>query len=130
MGFQDAVSNCLRNYASFSGRASRSEFWFFFLFSILIQIVISVLGVVLPDVLVGLLGIAVSLALLLPSLAVTVRRLHDVGRSGWWMLIALVPLLGIVLLLVWYCTRGEPQPNRFGPNPLAASVLGTMQPAG
>ena len=117
MGFGDAVRSCLRNYVGFSGRARRSEFWFFVLFSMLVQVVFAVVDLVLLGVGDGAFGAIASLALLLPSLAVGVRRLHDVGRSGWWMLIILVPLIGVILLLIWNLSRGEDGPNRFGPNP-------------
>ena len=88
MNFGQAISTCFSNYATFSGRASRPEFWWFFLFQILVSIAASMLG----DVVAGL----VSLAVLLPALAVGARRLHDIGKSGWWQLIMLT---GIGLLV-------------------------------
>lgn len=118
MSFQDAVRNCLRNYATFAGRARRSEFWWFFLFTLLAQCVAAILNQALfwaaPQ---GPIGAILSLLLLLPNLAVGARRLHDTGRSGWWLLIWLVPLIGFILLLVWFCSRGEEGANRFGPDP-------------
>lgn len=117
MGFTDAVRHCLQNYAGFSGRARRSEFWFFVLFSMIVNIVLALLDAALfgdADAVLSLVG---SLALLLPSLAVGARRLHDVGRSGWWMLIVLVPLVGVIILLIWNVNRGEEGANRFGPDP-------------
>ena len=116
MGFTDAISKCLANYATFSGRARRSEFWFFWLFNILVQIVANVVdSAILGGA--GVLSAIASLALLLPGLAVSARRLHDGGRSGWWLLIGLVPLVGVILLIIWYVGRGEDGPNRFGPDP-------------
>ena len=93
MNFGQAISTCFAKYATFSGRASRAEFWWFFLFQILVSIVASMLG----DVVAGL----VSLALLLPALAVGARRLHDIGKSGWWQLIMLT-VIGLLLLIYWW----------------------------
>ena len=93
MNFGQAISTCFAKYATFSGRASRPEFWWFFLFQILVSVVASMLG----DVVAGL----VSLALLLPALAVGARRLHDIGKSGWWQLIMLT-VIGLLLLIYWW----------------------------
>jgi uncharacterized membrane protein YhaH (DUF805 family) len=117
MGFVEASRSGLRNYATFSGRAPRSEYWWFYLFYLLVSLVAAMLDGMTGGV--GLLNAAVALGLLLPVLAVSVRRLHDVDRSGWWYLIILIPLIGIIVLLVWFVTRGTSGPNRFGPDPLA-----------
>lgn len=93
MNFGQAISVCLSNYATFTGRASRPEFWWFFLFQILISIAASMLG----DVVAGL----VSLGLLLPALAVGTRRLHDIGKTGWWQLIMLTGI-GLLVLIYWW----------------------------
>ena len=93
MNFGQAISTCFAKYATFSGRASRPEFWWIFLFQILVSIAASMLG----DVVAGL----VSLTLLLPALAVGARRLHDIGKSGWWQLIMLT-LIGLLLLIYWW----------------------------
>ena len=93
MNFGQAISVCLSKYATFTGRATRSEFWWFFLFQILISIAAGMLG----DVVGGL----VSLALLLPALAVGTRRLHDIGKSGWWQLIMLT-VIGLLVLIYWW----------------------------
>lgn len=119
MGFTDAVGRCLGNYATFAGRARRSEFWYFWLFNLLVQIVASGMDNMLLGG-AGVLSAVASLALLLPGLAVSARRLHDGGRSGWWLLIGLVPLVGVILLIIWYVGRGEDGPNRFGADPRAA----------
>jgi uncharacterized membrane protein YhaH (DUF805 family) len=119
MNFPDAVRRGLGNYATFTGRARRSEFWFFWLFNLAAHVVAGLLD----EALLGgasVLNAIVSLGLLLPNLAVSVRRLHDVGRSGWWLLIGFVPLVGIVVLLIWYVSHGEDGPNRFGPDPRPA----------
>lgn len=112
-GFFDWVKKGLSNYANFKGRARRKEYWYFYLGSMiatLIGLLIdSMLGFETP-VLYGLMG----LALFLPSLSVGVRRLHDINKSGWWMLIALIPIIGGILVLVWYCTDTKPNVNQWG----------------
>lgn len=93
MNFGQAISSCLRNYATFSGRASRSEFWWFSLFQLLIMAAMSMIS----EKLTGL----VNLALLLPSLAVGARRLHDIGKSGWWQLL-MISGIGLLVLIYWW----------------------------
>ena len=115
MNFPEAVAAGFRNYVNFSGRASRSEYWYWTLFYILVAVATALIDAALNT---SLLNPIASLALFLPSLSVAVRRLHDVDRSGWWFLLILIPLIGAIILLVWYCTRGTPGPNRFGPDPL------------
>jgi uncharacterized membrane protein YhaH (DUF805 family) len=115
MGFVDAIKSGFSNYVNFSGRASRSEYWFWILFYIIVLVVASVLDGVLGT---GLFAPIASLGLFLPGLAVSVRRLHDLDKSGWFILIGLIPLVGFIILIVWYCTKGTPGPNRFGPDPL------------
>jgi uncharacterized membrane protein YhaH (DUF805 family) len=115
--------HALRNYATFRGRARRAEFWMFALVSWLIMIPLAIIGAILHGengaiTLVDL----YSLAVFLPSLALIVRRLHDVGRSGWWLFIALVPFIGAIILLVFYCTDSQPGPNAYGPNPKEANA--------
>jgi uncharacterized membrane protein YhaH (DUF805 family) len=119
MNFQQAIASCFRNYVTFSGRAPRSEFWFWVLFVILVAIALGILDRALfPDNDVSPLATIWNLAVFLPGLAVAVRRLHDTDHSGWWILIWFT-LIGIIVLLVWYCTKGTPGKNRFGPDPLA-----------
>jgi uncharacterized membrane protein YhaH (DUF805 family) len=105
----------IKNYVGFEGRARRKEYWMFFLISFIINIVLLILENVgnLPSVLSGL----YSLAILLPSLAVTVRRLHDTGRSAWWLLIGLIPLIGAIILIVFTCQDSQESDNQYGPNP-------------
>jgi uncharacterized membrane protein YhaH (DUF805 family) len=112
----------LKNYAGFSGRARRTEYWMFFLFNLIITIVLDVIGRVIE--LGTLLGGIYGLAVLIPGLAVGVRRLHDTGRSGWWLLIGLVPVVGTIVLIVFLATEGEPGNNAHGPNPKLAPALG------
>ncbi|MDP2257290.1 MAG: DUF805 domain-containing protein [Polaromonas sp.] len=93
MNFSQAISSCLRNYATFSGRAPRSEFWWFFLFQLLVSVAATLLS--------EKFGSLVNLALLLPALAVGARRLHDIGKSGWWQLLMLTGI-GLLLLIYWW----------------------------
>ena len=102
MDFVQAIKSCLGQYATFSGRAKRSEFWWFFLFQVLVMVATSMLGDVIN-------GIA-SLALLLPALAVGARRLHDIGRTGWWQLLLLTGI-GFLVLLYWWVQPSEGAAN-------------------
>ncbi|GMQ91928.1 MAG: hypothetical protein BMS9Abin11_1243 [Gammaproteobacteria bacterium] len=107
----------LKKYAVFDGRAQRTEYWMFFLFNIIISIILTVIenAIGLPLVLSGL----YFLAILLPSIGVAIRRLHDTGRSGWWLLIALIPFVGIVLL-IFMVLDSQSGDNEYGPNPKSA----------
>lgn len=111
----------LSQYADFAGRARRKEFWMFVLFNTLIGIALSIIdsaiGTPGASSGTGLLGGIYSLALLIPGLAVSVRRLHDIGRSGWWLLLNLIPIIGWIVVLVWDCTDSETGSNQYGPNP-------------
>jgi uncharacterized membrane protein YhaH (DUF805 family) len=120
--FTGAVAICLRRYASFAGRAPRSEYWWFALFTILASVVADILDSLFFGARVGLFSDLTWLAVLLPSIAVQVRRLHDIDRTGWWWWIVLVPLLGWILLLVWDCTPGTEGPNRYGDDPLGPDI--------
>jgi len=102
------------NYANFSGRARRSEYWYFTLFNVLAIILLALLGLVTGIFFVFYL--VYIIAMIIPSLAVSVRRLHDTGKSGWFILLGLVPLGGLVLL-VFYCIEGDRGPNEYGPDP-------------
>jgi len=121
MDFMTAVRTCFAKYVGFSGRARRSELWYFVLFTFLVGIVTSILDAVLgtgyDDTTGGLVNTLGSLVLFLPSLAVGVRRLHDTDRSGWWILIGIIPIVGWILLIVWYCTDTKPGDNQYGPDP-------------
>ena len=109
MNFIEAVKTCLRNYAEFRGRATRPEFWWFMLFCALAT---TVVGILFGERASG----AATLLLLLPALAVTARRLHDVGRSGWWQLLILPIFMGIglLVLLYWWVQPSQLEQNRFG----------------
>ena len=108
----------LKKYAVFSGRARRKEYWYFALFNIIISIVLVVIEFIIIGS--GLLGGIYALAILIPGIAVTVRRLHDTGRSGWWCLIGLVPLIGVIVILIFAVLDSQPGENDYGPNPKGA----------
>ena len=110
MDFVQAIKSCLGQYATFSGRASRSEYWWFFLFQVLVMVATGMLG----DVINGL----ASLALLLPALAVGTRRLHDIGRTGWWQLLLLTGI-GFFVLLYWWVQPTDGASNIYGELPAA-----------
>ncbi|SDK28349.1 Uncharacterized membrane protein YhaH, DUF805 family [Ferrimonas sediminum] len=111
----------LKKYAVFRGRARRREYWFFVLFNILIALTLALvdssMGTFDPEAGTGLLGALYSLAVLIPSLAVAVRRLHDTGRSGWWLLLLLIPLVGVIVLLVFMALSGQREANEYGDDP-------------
>lgn len=116
----------LKKYAVFSGRARRKEYWYFFLFNVLITIVLLVIdgmtGTLNAEAGIGLLGGIYALAVLIPALAVSVRRLHDTDRSGWWLLIMLIPLIGVIVILVFTVQDSKPGENQYGSNPKGAAV--------
>lgn len=112
MTFGQAISTCFSKYVMFTGRAARPEYWYWVLFSVIASLAV---GIIDHAASFGLLRIIFILVTFLPGLAVLIRRLHDVDRSGWWWLIALVPVVGVILLIVWLCTPGTPGPNRFDP---------------
>jgi len=107
MSFTEAIKYCFTNYANFKGRASRSEYWYFVLFSWLILIVSGLIAPVLQGL--------ILLGFLIPSLAVWTRRMHDTGRAGSVAWFILIPLVGSIFILIWACTAGEKTQNRFGP---------------
>ncbi len=111
----------LKKYAVFNGRARRKEYWYFFLFNIIISIVLGIIdgvtGSFSPEAGMGLLGGIYMLAVLIPGIAVSVRRLHDTNRSGWWLLILLIPLVGAIVLIVFLASDSKPEENQYGVNP-------------
>ena len=115
----------LKKYAVFSGRSRRMEFWYFVLFNLIVYIVLSLVDALLGTYNVvqgvGLLSSIYGLAVLIPTLALWVRRLHDIDRTGWWILINLIPLIGTIVLLVFALTPGTPGSNRYGPDPKQAT---------
>jgi uncharacterized membrane protein YhaH (DUF805 family) len=117
MNFVEAIQSGFRNYVNFSGRAQRSAFWYWVLFAVIAAIVAGMLDNMVFGEGEGPIGTIVSLALFLPGLSVSVRRLHDIDRTGWWVLLAFT-VIGIIVLIIFNCTKGTPGPNRFGPDPL------------
>ena len=108
---------CFNQYADFSGRARRSEYWFFYLFNLLIIFGIITVGVgINSEIFMGLYFLYL-IAVIIPNLSVTVRRLHDTGKSGWMILISLIPLIGPIWLFVLLVTDSQPGDNKWGPNP-------------
>ena len=109
----------LRKYALFEGRAHRTEFWMFILVNLIISIVLGVIDAIIGTYGTGggLLQGIYGLAVLIPSLAVGARRLHDIDKSGWWLLLGLIPIVGIIILIIWFAKEGDPGSNQHGPNP-------------
>lgn len=108
----------LKKYAVFGGRARRKEYWMFFLINAIIGFAIGFIETRIGGP--GVIGMIYSLAVLIPAIAVSVRRLHDTSRSGWWLLISFIPLIGTIILLVFLATDSTPGENQFGANPKIA----------
>ncbi|MCK9487417.1 MAG: DUF805 domain-containing protein [Dehalococcoidia bacterium] len=127
MSFQQAVRSGLEKYARFEGRDGRSAFWFWVLFTVLVSIVAGVVDTILgtgdPSTGTGLVGGLASLALLVPSLAVGARRLHDIGKSGWMQLLAVVPILGWIYLIYLFAQEGHAGENQYGQPPVTAPSM-------
>ena len=120
MGFMEAVQKCFSNYVNFSGRARRSEYWFYTLFVGLVQLALGIIGNMIfgaPESGTNILQNIFSLAIMIPSLAVFWRRMHDIGKTGLWFFLNLVPCIGQVVLLVFECTDSQPGENMYGMSP-------------
>jgi uncharacterized membrane protein YhaH (DUF805 family) len=115
MNFQQAIRSVFANYVNFKGRAPRSEFWYWQLF-LLVGGVVAELFDYGTGFRISAFSTLFWLATVIPDIAVYVRRLHDTDRSGWWLLLFFVPLIGAIVLIVWFCTRGTEGYNRFGPD--------------
>ncbi|MGE6246111.1 DUF805 domain-containing protein [Psychrobacter proteolyticus] len=113
-GIIDWFKKGMRNYTNFSGRARRKEYWYFFLVQMGVMIVAMLLDALIFSSETGLFYIVAALGLFLPGLAVTIRRLHDTSRSGWWFLIGIVPLIGSIILLVFLASDTKPETNKWG----------------
>lgn len=125
-GTMNYYFSVLKKYADFNGRARRSEYWVFGLINAVISYGLlfmdkAVFGTDFSEL--GILSSVYTLAILLPALAVSVRRLHDTGRSGWWMFILLIPLAGAILFIVFMATDSQRGPNKYGPNPKEVSLI-------
>jgi len=116
----------LKQYADFNGRARRKEYWMFVLFNMIFAIAAAildnVLGTASPELGYGIIYGIYSLAVLIPGIAVGVRRLHDIGKSGWMMFVALIPLVGFIWLIVLMATDSNPGDNQYGPNPKGVTL--------
>jgi len=121
-----------KKYTVFTGRSRRKEYWFFVLFNILVSLALAIVdyftGTYNARYGMGLLGGLYTLAVLIPAIAVTVRRLHDTGRSGWWFLIVLVPIVGGIVLLVFMVLDSQPGENAYGPSPKADQPIAAAVP--
>lgn len=106
--FLDVLKN---SYCKFTGRARRSEYWFYTLFCLIINVILLLIYEPLQYVF--------SLAIFLPSLGLCVRRLHDINKSGWWYLLAFIPLVGAIIIIIWFCKEGTHGPNQYGEDPKA-----------
>lgn len=136
MTFGESVRSCFAKFVTWQGRASRSEYWYFVLFELIVLAVSAIVDNILgtsfkfmnpatgmeQSLGYGYLYMLSALVMFLPALAVMVRRLHDTDRSGWWYWIALIPLVGVILLLVWFCTKGTTGPNTYGEDPLGGGA--------
>jgi uncharacterized membrane protein YhaH (DUF805 family) len=122
MTFGEAVRSGFDHYATFDGRASRPAFWWWVLFVFLVGIAANLIDLAIgAPVFTALVG----LGLLLPNLSVSIRRLHDTNRTGWWILIYLIPLIGLIVLLVFCLQQGDPGENRYGPPPATETATAT-----
>lgn len=120
VSIDEAVRRALTvNYCNFKGRSSRSEYWWFALFNIIVGVVLGiVLGIIgVSENVINGISSLLTLALFLPGLGLSVRRLHDIGKSGWWLFLALIPLVGAIILFIWYCKDSELEVNQYGPVP-------------
>lgn len=110
-----------KHYVDFEGRVGRQEYWMFVLFCVLIQVALDIVHL-------DMIGMLVSLGLLLPSLGLGARRLHDIGKSGWWLLLGFIPIVGWIILIVWLATKTDDFPNQYG-NPAVPKVVGVTPAA-
>lgn len=129
MSFPEAVQTVLtQKYADFSGRARRSEYWWFYLAVLIAYAVFEILAISTGLKVLFLLLAIVALALFIPTLAVSVRRLHDTGRSGWWVLIPILPIIGTIILIVFLATDSTPGDNQYGPSPKGQGFAQPIDP--
>jgi uncharacterized membrane protein YhaH (DUF805 family) len=120
MDFQTAIKTCLQKYATFSGRAARSEYWWFMLFFFLVVAILTAIN--------DKLGNVAVLAFLLPNLAVGARRLHDINKSGWFLLLGFIPIIGTIILIVWAVKKGDEGSNEYGEPPVTATADPALPP--
>lgn len=130
MGFSEAIQTCFSKYVTFTGRARRSEFWYWVLFVVIADAAAGILDKILfsRSTAMPIAGL-VSLVLLLPGIAVAIRRLHDINRSGWYLLLSLIPVIGVLLLIfLYYIKDSQPGDNQYGPNPKGVAGDGSGYP--
>jgi uncharacterized membrane protein YhaH (DUF805 family) len=125
MGIQEAVTTCFSKYVSFDGRAPRSEYWYWILFIFAVLVILFGIGAAAQSSVISIVAMLFDLAIILPTISVTVRRLHDTDHSGWWWWIAFVPIVGGFWLLYFMVIAGTPGPNRFGPPTIGAGMPAT-----
>lgn len=116
MNFGEAISTCMGKYGTFSGRASRSEFWWFMLFTILMDwgsTIVSRATFGFEDPMVDIFPLIVSLVFFVPAIAAGSRRLHDIGKSGWWQLLSIIPIIGWILIIVWFATNTKSEGDKY-----------------
>ncbi|MBI3444208.1 MAG: DUF805 domain-containing protein [Magnetospirillum sp.] len=123
MNFQTAIAACLGKYGTFRGRAARSEFWWFYLFTILLSWGATLVGNSMSEGMGTGLPMVVNLALMVPTFAAGCRRLHDIGKSGWWQLLILT-VIGIILLIIWWAKDTQPEANAHGDPAMTAEGAG------
>ena len=132
VSFPQAINLGFKNYFKFSGRATRAENWWWALFTVLAGIVLAVVDTLTGTMGMfgdsGLLGGLFELGVIVPSLALGVRRLHDINRTGWWLLLLFVPVIGWIVLIVWAIKRGDKGPNKYGPDPRQATSQQPYKP--
>lgn len=115
--FMGALKDGFARYVDFKTRSTRSQYWWFTLWSVIFSVITAIIDVSLGMGDSGPVGLLASLVFFLPSIAIAIRRLHDIGRTGWWMLLVFIPLIGWIVLIVFYCTKSEASPNKWGPEP-------------
>jgi len=118
VSFTEAIKSGFDHYVNFGGRASRPAYWWWFLFAILVAACASIIDAAIGSF--GVISGIAGLALLLPGLSGAIRRLHDTGHSGWWVLIGLIPVIGFIVLLIFYLREGDAGENQYGPPPVAS----------
>ncbi|MCR4650655.1 MAG: DUF805 domain-containing protein [Lachnospiraceae bacterium] len=121
MSFTEAIQSVFSKYADFNGRARRSEYWYFCLFNFLVNLVLSFLAQKIS--IFGIISGVFALAVLVPGLAVAFRRLHDIGKSGWNILFCLIPLVGSIILIIFFCKEGDMGDNMYGADPKSGSGI-------
>lgn len=121
--FVNSIAICFNRYFQFGGRAPRAEYWYFTLFATLVGFGAGFADGVWFGPQIRVFGSIVNVALFIPSLAVWTRRVHDLDRTGWWWLLAFLPVIGWLILLIWACSPGTRGPNRYGADPLRGSPL-------